>query len=128
VIDRALRFDKEQRWPNARGMQVAVRQLAAEGTSALPDVRADFTGLDTVRLPVTSTHEVSGSRIAALRTAADWGNPTPARLGAGTVRRRATEGAAHVPRMLLGSDEHHHRPDRPSFWTRAQRTVNGPRR
>jgi serine/threonine-protein kinase len=35
VIDRALRFDRDERWPDARSMQQALRALSASGTASV---------------------------------------------------------------------------------------------
>ena len=57
LMDRALRFDPADRWPHARAMQARVRELAAGRSSALPEVRANATALDSFTLPLTGTTE-----------------------------------------------------------------------
>jgi serine/threonine-protein kinase len=51
VVDRALRFDKQQRWADARSMQRALKELAGGEHQALPSVPAHCVEVEALATP-----------------------------------------------------------------------------
>jgi serine/threonine-protein kinase len=54
VVDRALRFDKEQRWADARSMQRALKELVGGEQQALPSVPAHSVEVEALSTPWTT--------------------------------------------------------------------------
>jgi serine/threonine protein kinase len=54
VVDRALRFDKEQRWADARSLQRALKELVGGEHQALPSVPAHCVEVEALSTPWTT--------------------------------------------------------------------------
>lgn len=96
IIDRALAFDKEDRWPSARDMHAAIAVLAAD--ASLPDVATNAAKVadSASTLPTTPVRPI-GTRTSAPVASAAPTTPQVVRPRAGRVAALAQRVVASIP-------------------------------